>query len=242
MATKNAELAPSVDSSYQNPTAWMDELWGDSQTASSYGAAKPSATENQSKNYLGVNANKADIQLVSTTTDATNAPLDGPAENSERVVFSNRLYEDGFLKAMEDGKPMIIVFSSKECTWCHKLNNETFKSPEMIALQKSGHFIQLDPNYDEDDKGNVANLLEDLKDKDGKNGIERYPTTVVLNIVKTVKPDGTIELRMEEKGRMVGYFDGKNFADNLKKMLPKDAAPAGSSFTDASKAKTLPTA
>ncbi len=215
MATNNAELAPSVDRSSQNPTPWMNELWGDSQTSQAYGKASSSTSTAETwKDYLNSGKGKADVQFVSTS-DASES-TERPGQNSDKIQFTNRLY-DSFVKAMAEKKPLVVELSQPSCVWCQKLNKETFNSPEMTAFKDKAVFVRIDPLKDEDDHGNVMQLLKDLKIVDDEHPIDqvRFPQTIVLDISKG---------GMSELGRIVGYFDGKDFADHLKKMLPENAS------------------
>jgi thioredoxin-related protein len=96
--------------------------------------------------------------------------------------------------------------TQENCSFCEKLHKETFRSDEMKAFSDKGVWVRVDPSKDEDEKGNVKELAKEL-------GIDRFPTTVVLD----VKADS-----MKEMGRLVGYFPGKQFAENLKQIMPTE--------------------
>lgn len=200
MAHDVAEQKGSADS-FRNPTAWADELWGNNQTASLYGSTLGSfGFDNQWQKYIG--GNSANLEIIEPNkTEKVEAPT--PPE------FTNRLY-DAWQKAVEQGKPLIVEFSQESCGWCKKLNEETFKSPELAAMKDKAVWVRLDPMKDEDDKGNVAQLQKDL-------GVDRFPTTVILDVTATT---------VSERGRIIGFFGPKDFAGNLNQILtPNDQQP-----------------
>lgn len=125
-------------------------------------------------------------------------------EGPKPIEFTNELYH-AYQKAVDEKKPLIVAFTQDNCPYCDKLNKETFRSNDLKEYASKGIWVKVNPAKDEDDKGNVAGLAKEL-------GIDRYPTTVIIE----AKADS-----MKELGRMVGYFPPKEFAENLKQIMPK---------------------
>jgi thioredoxin-related protein len=175
------------ESQLRNPVPFQEEIWNDRETSSLYGV-RAGEDKDSWKKYIGADKTD-DVELIEPPKD---------------IEFSNKIF-DGFKRALAEGKPLVVEFSQEKCHWCNKLDNETFKSDEMRELRDKAIWIRVDPDKDEDDKGNVNQLAKDL-------GIDRYPTTVVLDVK---------ENSLAELGRVVGYFDGKKMAENMKQILPQ---------------------
>jgi thioredoxin-related protein len=126
-------------------------------------------------------------------------------EGQKPIEFTNQLF-NAYQRAVAENKPLVVEFSQDNCNHCEKLNKETFRSDEMKELSDKAIWVRVDPTKDEDQHGNVTELAKEL-------GVDRYPTTVVLD----AKADS-----MRELGRIVGYFPGKQFSENMKQILPKD--------------------
>jgi thioredoxin-related protein len=126
-------------------------------------------------------------------------------EGQKPIEFTNHLF-NAYQRAVAENKPLVVEFSQDNCNHCEKLNKETFRSDEMKQLSDKAIWVRVDPTKHEDEKGNVGELAKEL-------GIDRYPTTVVLD----VKADS-----MRELGRIVGYFPGKQFSENMKQILPEE--------------------
>lgn len=198
MAIPKTELDASVDSAYQDSkTAFTDELWQDGGYANlQYAAYTPS--NRGWGDYMG----RGKLEIY----DPTDFIVPAEVEPLKAISFSNKLF-DGFHQAVRENKPLIVEFSQASCDWCKKLDQETMTSPEVRAFADKAVWVRVDPRRDEDDKGNVGQLQKDLK-------IDRFPTTVVLDVSSN---------SIVERGRIIGYFEPQDFANNLRQILPKDA-------------------
>lgn len=126
------------------------------------------------------------------------------------IEWSEQLF-DSYQRALETGKPLLVEFSTEWCEHCKRLNEGPLASAEMKKFAERAIFARIDPEKD-DENHNVSNMVNSL-------GIDRYPTTVVLN----VKADS-----LQEVGRIVGYYDTPKFVEQLAKLLPEktDQPPA----------------
>jgi len=70
--------------------------------------------------------------------------------------------------AEESGKPLLVVFGGKRCSWCRKLEKETLADPQ-VARQLAEQFVPLHLDLAEH-----STLGEQL-------GVEALPTTVILS-------------------------------------------------------------
>lgn len=70
--------------------------------------------------------------------------------------------------AVEQEKPLLLVFGASWCTFCHKMQRETFTDRNLAAFIER-EFVSIQLDFDKDTK--VVELLE----------IEKLPCTVVLS-------------------------------------------------------------
>jgi thioredoxin-related protein len=70
--------------------------------------------------------------------------------------------------AVEQKKPLLLVFGASWCTFCHKMHRETFTDRNLAALIER-EFIALTLDFDKDTK--AVEVLE----------VEQLPCTVVLS-------------------------------------------------------------
>lgn len=147
----------------------------------------------EAQNDRNTNAERTEVPAERTT-----------AEELKPIEFSNNLYAS-FQRAIAENRPLIVEFSQESCEWCQKLNKETMESPEMRALAERAIWVRVDPLKDEDAHGNVARLQSMLN-------IDRYPTTVVLNVSPTA---------LSERGRVSGFFGPDEFSKRIEQALPQ---------------------
>ena len=98
--------------------------------------------------------------------------------------------------ALQQDKPMMVVFGASWCTFCHKLDRETF-ADKRIASFIEREFIPVHLDFDKEPK--VAKILE----------VERLPCTVFLT------PQADLLLRTE------GFANPKDFQTTLTSVLDK---------------------
>ena len=98
--------------------------------------------------------------------------------------------------ALQQDKPMMVVFGASWCTFCHKLDRETF-ADKRIAAFIDREFIPVHLDFDKEPK--VAKILE----------VERLPCTVFLT------PQADLLLRTE------GFANAKDFQSTLSSVIDK---------------------
>ena len=64
----------------------------------------------------------------------------GKTEENETQKIIWHKYDDGLKLAKAENKHVFIDFSTSWCTWCKKMDRETFAQPEIIKIM-SDHFI-----------------------------------------------------------------------------------------------------
>ena len=98
--------------------------------------------------------------------------------------------------ALQQDKPMMIVFGATWCTYCHKLDRETLADKRIVSFIER-EFIPVHLDFDKESK--VAKILE----------VERLPCTVFLT------PQADLILRSE------GFANVKDFQATLSSVLDK---------------------
>ena len=88
------------------------------------------------------------------------------------------------------GKPILITFTASWCHYCHKLLDETFTDPQVIA-RVNEYFVPVVLDADENER--AVDLL----------GIEAFPSTVVIS------PE------LNVLGRITGYHQAPQMAQHL---------------------------
>ena len=98
--------------------------------------------------------------------------------------------------AIQQDKPLMIVFGASWCTYCHKLDRETL-ADKRIASFIEREFIPVHLDFDKESK--IAKILE----------VERLPCTVFLT------PQADLLLRSE------GFANVKEFQSTMSAVLDK---------------------
>lgn len=98
--------------------------------------------------------------------------------------------------AIQQNKPLMIVFGASWCTYCHKLDRETFGDKRVSTIVEQ-EFIPVHLDFDKEHK--IAKILD----------VERLPCTVFLT------PQADLLLRTE------GYANVKDFQTTMSAVLEK---------------------
>jgi thioredoxin-related protein len=109
-------------------------------------------------------------------------------------------YDKARQEAAEKGRPLIIDFGTRDCFWCKKLDDNTFRDPTVLATMNE-KFIPLKIDAERD-----AFLTQRLR-------ISSFPTIVLASY------DGQI-LRVIE-----GFKEAPIFLENLQWVLASQAVP-----------------
>lgn len=100
--------------------------------------------------------------------------------------------------ALQQDKPIMVVFGASWCTFCHKLERETLAERRTAAMIER-EFIAVHLDFNKEER--VAKILE----------VERLPCTVVLT------PEADLLLKFE------GFAEPKEFQSSLASALEKRA-------------------
>jgi thioredoxin-related protein len=100
--------------------------------------------------------------------------------------------------AVEQDKPILLVFEASWCTFCHKMHRETFTDRNLAALIDR-EFIAVAVDFDKETK--VVEVLE----------VEQLPCTIVLS------PDADLLLKF------VGFAKADVYQKKLQAALSKRA-------------------
>lgn len=101
--------------------------------------------------------------------------------------------------AVQQDKPIMIVFGATWCGPCRRFNNETLSDKQTVAMIES-EFIPVHLDFDKDRK--IAQILE----------VERVPSIIVLT------PEADLLMRS------VGFSDPREFQSKLVTALEKRTA------------------
>ncbi len=123
------------------------------------------------------------VPIASAATGATKVPWQKSLKAAQKL-------------ALQQDKPMMVVFGASWCTYCHKLDRETF-ADKRIATFIEREFIPVHLDFDKEPK--IAKILE----------VERLPCTVFLT------PQADLLLRSE------GFANAKDFQSTLSSVLDK---------------------
>ncbi|MBX3448960.1 MAG: thioredoxin family protein [Planctomycetaceae bacterium] len=100
--------------------------------------------------------------------------------------------------AVRDDKPILIVFGASWCTFCHKLDRETFADRRMVEFVQSS-FIPVHLDFDKEP--HAAKVLE----------VEQLPASVVLS------PEADL------LKRTIGYYKYEKYREELDLALAEGA-------------------
>jgi thiol:disulfide interchange protein len=121
-----------------------------------------------------------------------------------RVVAADTIqwhdYEAGLNMSSANGTPAMLDFSTSWCSWCKKMDADTYSDERVINL--SGRFVCI--RVDGDARGDLDVLYK----------VDGYPTTVFLNA------NGT------EKHRVTGYEGPDDFLKDMAFALGEGPGPA----------------
>jgi len=106
--------------------------------------------------------------------------------------------QEAFDLAEETGKPVLLVFGGKRCSWCRKLEKDTLADPKVAGLI-SESFVPLHVNVE--DHPELGEALE----------VESFPTTFVLT------SDGGVI------STTPGYLPAAKYRKTLQQSLAKQA-------------------
>ena len=88
-------------------------------------------------------------------TPSNNWPWQNDWKSKDHVAIPPRTqqltassYEEGLQLAGKEGMPVLLFFHSESCTWCKKMERETFPDPTVKNLMANYVFVSIDTDKD----------------------------------------------------------------------------------------------
>jgi hypothetical protein len=147
----------------------------------------------------------------------------GENEPPGGIVWRIGLYQ-GFKQACREKKPLVVFIYQEKCPSCDKMM-ATLTDQHLGVVADRATFIWQDADR-EDTKGNVGTLIKDLR-------IDRVPVVVVLDVT---------EQKVEEVGRVLGYYPPEETLRRLQPLLDKLPNVSGSTPPPAAQRNEAPRA
>jgi thioredoxin-related protein len=114
-----------------------------------------------------------------------------PPASGARIAWFHDLYE-AHVRAVETGRPLMIVFGAEWCHYCREMDSTTLRNPDLAAYIMT-NFIPVHLDTDRDKR--VTDILK----------AKPIPCTIVLS------PDADL------LGRIIGYQDPQPYFMELEK-------------------------
>jgi thioredoxin-related protein len=136
---------------------------------------------------------------------AVEARAEKPRDHSHTApegVFDHKTVEDAWKVAIEKKKPLLVMFTSNNCTYCRKMIADTYSNQQVKELLR-GRTESVMAHSD-----NYAALIKKL-------GIRGYPSSLLIT------PEGEVLDFME------GYVDPQAFAKRVGPLLDRPATQIG---------------
>jgi len=143
---------------------------------------------------------------TATTTHAQSQKRQSQRTAHEHVapagVFDHKTVEEAWKVAIETKKPLLVMFTSNNCTFCRKMIADTYSNQNVKDLLR-GRTESVMAHSD-----HYASLIKKL-------GIRGYPSSLLIS------PDGEVFDFME------GYVDAQEFAKRVGPLLDRPATQLG---------------
>jgi thiol:disulfide interchange protein len=140
------------------------------------------------------------LLALALLVSAVPAVLPAPAAAASAITWHD--FEDGTNLSLNGRRPAMVDFATSWCSWCKKMDAETYSDARVINRSESMVCIRVDG----DARGDLV----------ARYKVDGYPTTVFLN------PDGS------EMHRVVGYKGPGDFLKDLDYVLGRGPRPVDS--------------
>jgi thiol-disulfide isomerase/thioredoxin len=131
-------------------------------------------------------------------------PIWGAAPSDAAGAIEWHDYEEGMNLSAAQNKSVLIDFSTDWCSWCKKMDAETYTDARVIG--KARHFVCI--KVDGDLRGDLVSSY----------GVKAYPTTVF------VAPNGTVARSID------GFKGPDDFLNEMDLALGGAGIPAGTNY------------
>ena len=108
----------------------------------------------------------------------------------------------GYSRALQAGKPLIVLVQEKNCLWCSRLEGVLLSDPRFVQMQSRAVFA-LSELATDDEKGNNRKLMADLQ-------VDRFPTLLLLEVRSN---------EIKELTRIVGFFPADQIIGRLESFM-----------------------
>jgi thiol:disulfide interchange protein len=142
----------------------------------------------------------APVLALALLLSAIPVALPAPAAAAGAINWHD--FEEGMNLSLNQRMPTMVDFATSWCTWCKKMDAETFSDARVIGRSESLVCIRVDG----DARGDLT----------AKYNVTGYPTTIFFN------PDGS------EKHRVVGYKGPDDFLKDIDFVLGQGPKPVES--------------
>jgi thioredoxin-related protein len=139
-----------------------------------------------------------------TTTAQAGKPQAQHSHTAPAGVFDHKTVEEAWKVAIEKKKPLLVMFTSNNCTFCRKMITDTYSNQQVKTLLH-GRTESVMAHSDD-----YAALVKKL-------GIRGYPSSLLIS------PEGEVLDFME------GYVDPQAFAKRVAPILDRPAEQIGMS-------------
>jgi thioredoxin-related protein len=144
----------------------------------------------------------ATIMVIAGSSTRAETHKSSHAHVSPEGVFDHKTVEEAWKVAIEKKKPLLVMFTSNNCTFCKKMISDTYSNQHVKELLR-GRTESVMAHSD-----NYASLIKKL-------GIRGYPSSLLIS------PEGEVLDFME------GYVDPQAFAKRVGPLLDRPATQLG---------------
>ncbi len=142
------------------------------------------------------------VVLLLAVAVRAEAPQARHAHTAPEGVFDHKTVEEAWKVAIEKKKPLLVMFTSNNCTFCRKMIKDTY-SNQSVKEMLHGRTESVMAHSDD-----YAALIKKL-------GIRGYPSSLLIS------PEGEVLDFME------GYVDPQAFAKRVGPLLDRPATQLG---------------
>lgn len=120
-------------------------------------------------------------------------------------------YEEGMKKARESNRPILLYFYTDWCTWCKKMERDTFSNPQIQELLTQG-FIPIRINPESKERIRVDGKEVKAADLARNFGVRGFPASIFLESDGSpISPLLPGYIDPDSMGKMLAYVHEKAY-------------------------------